>query len=193
MKKIPTLFVRDQATHQLVPTVHPDAVWVLDGEGVATRKYDGMTVLIREGTAYKRITVKRTDLPPINWEPAQESADPETGEWPGWIPLSADSKEDRYLREAIESAPGGWEDGTYEAVGPKINGNPEGVLAHELTRHGADVLAEVPRDFDGLRLYLAGGVIEGIVWHHQDGRMVKIKGKDFGIRRAAQVKESANA
>jgi hypothetical protein len=25
--------------------------------------------------------------------------------------------------------------------------------------------------------------IEGIVWHHSDGRMVKIKAKDFGIKR----------
>lgn len=35
----------------------------------------------------------------------------------------------------------------------------------------------------GLRSYLSAGVFEGIVWHHPDGRMVKIKAKDFGLRR----------
>ena len=34
-----------------------------------------------------------------------------------------------------------------------------------------------------LREYLSEGAIEGVVWHHPDGRMVKIKGKDFGIKR----------
>jgi len=28
--------------------------------------------------------------------------------------------------------------GTYELIGPKINGNPEGVEEHELIRHGED-------------------------------------------------------
>ena len=27
-----------------------------------------------------------------------------------------------------------------------------------------------------------GHVVEGIVWHHPDGRMVKIKRKDFGFK-----------
>jgi len=30
--------------------------------------------------------------------------------------------------------------------------------------------------------------MEGIVWHHPDGRMVKIKGVDFGINRKEQFK-----
>ena len=35
-----------------------------------------------------------------------------------------------------------------------------------------------------IKAYLADGKIEGIVWHHPDGRMVKIKAKDFGIKRS---------
>lgn len=41
----------------------------------------------------------------------------------------------------------------------------------------------MPRTFGELRRYLEQHDIEGIVWWHPDGRMVKIKGKDFGIRR----------
>lgn len=40
-----------------------------------------------------------------------------------------------------------------------------------------------PRDFDGLRAWLDGKDIEGIVFHHPDGRMAKIKLRDFGLRR----------
>ena len=45
--------------------------------------------------------------------------------------------------------------------------------------HGMEVLEDAPRDFDGLKAYLEHRKIEGIVWHHLDGRMVKIKRKDF--------------
>jgi hypothetical protein len=49
------------------------------------------------------------------------------------------------------------------------------------------VYADVPRDFAGLRSFLAttdsvyapGNPPEGIVFHHPDGRRAKIKRKDF--------------
>lgn len=38
---------------------------------------------------------------------------------------------------------------------------------------------EVPRDFDGLMTWLlAHPEFEGIVWHHPDGRMAKLKHRD---------------
>jgi hypothetical protein len=48
-----------------------------------------------------------------------------------------------------------------------------------------------PRDFDGLRTWLAGKDIEGIVWHHPDGRMAKIKLRDFGLKRQPRQAEAA--
>ena len=75
------------------------------------------------------------------------------------------------------------EDGTYELCGPKVQGNPERKQVHMLIRHGCEVLEDAPRDWSGLREYLSNMDIEGIVWHHKDGRMVKIKGKDFGLKR----------
>lgn len=45
MKKIPTLFKRDpDDMRKVTREVHPDAAWVLDGEGIPTRKYDGTCV-----------------------------------------------------------------------------------------------------------------------------------------------------
>ena len=120
-------------------------------------------------------------VPPIGWEKAQESPDENSGHWPGWFPVG-DGPEDCYHREAFAVAV--FPDGTYELLGPKVQGNPEGFTAHTLVRHGSDVLAaDSPRDFTSLRKFFEVADIEGIVWRHPDGRMVKIKKKDFGLKR----------
>ena len=51
MRKIPTLFRRNNQTHQVDPAITPGCEWVLRGEGRATRKVDGTGVLLRAGTA----------------------------------------------------------------------------------------------------------------------------------------------
>ena len=76
-------------------------------------------------------------------------------------------------------APGKYPDGTYELCGPKVQGNPEGLISHELVRHGGVTLGDAPRSFRALRDYFASHDVEGIVWHHPDGRMAKLKGRDF--------------
>ena len=48
-----------------------------------------------------------------------------------------------------------------------------------LIRHGAEVLTGIMLNYDGIKDYLRDLDLEGIVWHHPDGRMVKIKRKDF--------------
>ena len=78
------------------------------------------------------------------------------------------------------------EDGTYELVGPKVTSNAERRQHHELVAHdAAEVLPDLPEEltFESLRSYLATHDIEGIVWHHPDGRMAKLKGRDFGLKR----------
>lgn len=195
MKKIISLFQRNYDTDHLVRNeVVPGAEWVLAGEGVATRKYDGMCCMIREGKLYKRYEVKPNGKAPANFEPAGE-VDEVTGKQQGWLPVG-DGPEDKYFRQArdramaVEKQLGGgalmcsWEDGTYELVGDKVQGNVEGALGHWLVRHGKHILNEVPRDYEGIKAYLSVGNIEGIVWHHPDGRMVKIKTKDFGFKRS---------
>jgi hypothetical protein len=44
-----------------------------------------------------------------------------------------------------------------------------------------DATIQTAPTFDELRDYLSEGSIEGIVFHHNDGRMAKIKCRDFGI------------
>jgi len=78
------------------------------------------------------------------------------------------------------------EDGTYELCGEKIQKNPEHLINSELIRHGREVLPISDFSFEGLRNYLSNPDIdiEGIVFHHKtDGRMCKIRKKDFGFKR----------
>jgi len=174
MKKIISLFQRNYEGDRLVrDEVVPGAEWVLAGEGIATRKFDGTCCMVRDGKLYKRYDAKAGKAPPAGFEPAQDP-DPNTGHWPGWLPVG-DGPEDKWFREAALPAV----DGTYELCGPKVQGNPEGFAEHTLIRHGAHTLQDAPRSFNEIKAYLESRSYEGIVWHHPDGRMVKIKRKDF--------------
>jgi len=185
MEKITTLFERNWGTdYQVRDEFVPGTEWVAAGEGIATRKLDGTACMVRKGRLYRRYEVKEGRTPPDVFIAAGDP-DPETGKQPGWLPAT-DKPDDRWLIEAWDRAEGDLPDGTYELVGPKIQGNKEGYTAHVLVSHNSPILhlgEDVPRDFEGLRLYLASSGIEGVVWHHEDGRMVKIKARDFGIKR----------
>lgn len=180
MKKIQCLFKRDyeDAKHRVYNAVLEGSEWVINGEGVATRKLNGTCCLITKKDFYKRYTVKKDKKPPNDFIAATE-IDEMTGKQVGWIPVKA---QDKYHLEGYNNL----KDkayGTYELCGPRVQGNPEGYWYHTLIKHGSIVIRNVPRDFFGLTEYFKRNDIEGIVWHHSDGRMVKIKGVDFGIER----------
>lgn len=180
MKKIISLFQRNyDGDRRVRDEIVPGAEWVAAGEGIATRKIDGTCCMVQDGKLYKRYDAKHGKTPPPGFVPAQEP-DPVTGHWPGWL-LVGDGPDDKWFREALLPT----QDGTYELCGPKVQGNPEGFATHVLVPHGAEVMDNAPRAFDDLRHFF--GVertdIEGIVFHRENGDMVKIKAKDFGFKR----------
>jgi len=183
MKKIPTLFERDWNgdRSRVTDKVNPKCQWVIDGEGVATRKLDGTSCLVRDGSLLKRRELRDGDIEPFGFELADY--DHETKKRVGWVPVEPANPADRYHVEAFTRSPG-LADGTYELIGPKVQGNPENVPSHELVAHTmAAEFPDAPRTFEGLREWLADFDGEGLVWHHPDGRMAKIKLRDFGIKR----------
>jgi hypothetical protein len=187
MKKIPTVFVRDFETKPftITPEVTPGCEWVLAGEGRATRKWDGTCVRVLDGKLYARYDAKHGKTPPEGFEPAQPEADPETGHWPGWL-LITDQPQYKWHRDA--TMPSGA--GTYELVGPKINGNPEKTDEHLFLEHGGlafPYFQTVEPSLDGLKAFLTEHPMEGLVFHHPDGRMAKIKRKDFGLQWPVKV------
>lgn len=198
MRKIPTLFARDWDGDRryVLPEVVPDCEWVISGEGVPTRKYDGTCVMFDGEHWWARREVKAGKPAPEGFVPLE--TDDETGKTVGWEPIEQ-SAFARWHAEAVENAgaPGvSWIKGTYELIGPKVNGNPEGCGKHLLMEHlGPDVHVsltgypprnDVPRDFAALAEWLHAHPYEGIVWHHPDGRMAKIKKRDFRAPGAAQ-------
>src|SRR5206468_3085511 len=119
--------------------------WVLAGEGVATRKYDGTCILAENTTVYAlwaRREVKPGKAVPDGFIAVEH--DETTGKTVGWEPWS-NSSFARFIEEARQN----WAadhrlpdphrsdlpSGTYELVGPKVNGNPERADRHILIRH----------------------------------------------------------
>ena len=178
MKKIKSLFKRDyQGTRQVYDEVLEGSEWVTEGKGIATEKIDGTSCMVRDGKLYKRYDAKKGKTPPEGWEACEPEPNEQTGHWPGWLPVG-DGAEDKWHREAFSENV--FNDGTFELVGPKIQGNPYNHAVHHLIRHGIYHLPDAPRDFEGIKKYLTTHHIEGIVWHNGED-MVKIKARDFGI------------
>lgn len=181
MKKIPSLFQRNYEGDRLVrDELVPGAEWVAAGEGTATVKYDGTACMLRGGVFYRRFDAKKGKPAPPGFEPAQE-ADAVTGHHPGWVPIRDEEPGDIWHRAAFDRVRGWLTDGTYELCGPHFQKNPHAFDVDTLVEHGTDVIYNCPRTFAGLRAFLEHAPIEGVVWHHPDGRMVKIKAKDFGL------------
>jgi hypothetical protein len=216
MKKIQTLFKRDWDgdPSKLLMEFNPGFEWVIDNEGIPTRKLDGTAVMIKDGWLYRRYDRKR-NRKTGEWKPEPEGwiecdKDEKTGHWVGWIPV--DPKRDKWHHEAWKDPinnmfDGKWgplPDGTYELCGPHFQGNPENLMVDTFLRHG-----EITYDgntvfhqclkfgddktpeavFQQLKDFLSPLDIEGIVWHHPDGRMCKIKKRDLGLPRVPEIPE----
>lgn len=184
MKKIPTLFVRDfegsPPGRYVTEEVSPGCEWVLAGEGRATRKYDGTCVMIdNQGDAWARREIKEGKAPPARW--VEVDHDETTGKRIGYEPAEQSSFA-RFIAQALELGPP--PSGTYELCGPKVNGNPEDLAEHVLISHESAhhySAMDHPQGYDELRSALTAMSWEGIVWHHPDGRMAKLKKRDFRL------------
>lgn len=184
MKKIPTLFIREFENHHVVkitPEVTPGFEWALNGEGVATVKWDGACCAIINGELWKRYDAKKGKKPPEGAIPCCDP-DPVTGHWPHWVKCDPKNPADTWFYSARQRTeilvP--LKDGTYEAIGKHFNGNPYHFEGDILEPHG-DFVVDVERSFDGIREYLKDHYIEGIVFWKDGEPQCKIKRSDFGF------------
>lgn len=193
MNKINTIFVRNEKNMSRVIDVwHPSETWVRDGEGRATIKYDGTACAFIGGVWYKRNEWDANKgLPPASWR--HWSGDPNQRSGHGWIPVG-DDPGDWMHRKAIARGTDDigepFREGTYELIGPGIQRNPHNKQENVMVPHGRDETSCDDRTYDGIRNHLAGAIAEGIVFHHPDGRMAKIKRRDFGIAWPAKEGEA---
>src|SRR4051812_6364617 len=88
----------------LTDEVFPGCEWVLDGEGTATRKLDGLCVLIRRDGlalhAYTRHVVKPGKATPQGFVLADEP-DETTGNLLGWVPAEVSGRA-KAINEALD-------------------------------------------------------------------------------------------
>jgi len=173
MDKIPTIFKRDDR-FKVIPEIQIGCEWVFDGEGKVTEKLDGTNV---------RVTVFNGHVVKVEKAEGQE---------PGYIEANRNDPADKHIFKAVDNTSFiSFPDGSYssEAVGPKIQGNP---LALEQPTiypfvFRPTVLPDMVRTYEAIRDYVLhldsqfnpGHAAEGIVYHHPDGRMAKIKKRDF--------------
>lgn len=180
MIKISTLYKKDPNNlSRVIEEINPENAWALT-EGRPTRKFDGTAMAVINGELYKRYDVKKGREVPYGAIPCQDP-DPVTGHWPHWVKCEPTDPNDKFAFEAFANIEPN--DGTYELCGPKVQSNPERFGNHVLIMHGSIDLIVPDRSFEGIKSYLEGQDIEGIVFHHPDGRMCKIRKKDFGIKR----------
>ncbi len=189
MKKIPSLFMRDfdGDPARVLPIVTAGCEWVLADEGVATRKRDGTATMVdTDGALWRRYDAKGGKTPPDGFVSAQPEPDHVTKHWPGWLKVGNGPQDKWYHATKWPRSPG-----TYELCGPKFQTNAENLIGHEFFRHGLEVVS-MPRMADLAALDVAGVFkllsgyfqhldMEGVVWHHPDGRMAKLKRSDFGL------------
>lgn len=188
MPNLFTLPTDTEATTTL--EVAPGCEWVLAGEGSARQKVDGICVLLAaDGTWWARRLLQPGEEQPAAFRPI--ARDLATGLTSGWDPIEHTTFADPF-KEALEPlAQFGdligqpLEPGTFELIGPQINGNPEGASVHRLERHtNTDLIAGFDRTPEGIRGIvdaLAAEGVEGIVFHHPDGRKAKANARDLGL------------
>jgi hypothetical protein len=185
MRKIPTIFLRNEDRKFVSREPNPECMWVFEGEGRATRKYDGTCTMFDGSEWWARREVKDGKQAPDGFVLVQH--DDITGKSVGWQPYKQSSFA-RYLDEAVANSTEPFEPGTYELTGPRINNNPEGFYNHFLIKHGNHVFGDFtinPRTYDSIRKFLvrfpAGMAGEGIVFWRggPDDDMAKIKFTDF--------------
>jgi len=186
MKKITTLYKKDPNNlSRVINEVDPENEWVFYQPSFVkpTQKFDGSACMIKDCILYKRYDAKKGKQKPANGIPCQDE-DPITGHHPYWVPCTFGSAENKYFWQAFDSLDSIIE-GTYELCGPKVKGNPEHLQRHKLIKHGSVVLDINDFSYEGLKTYLSDpkNDIEGIVFHHKDGRMCKIRKSDFGFKR----------
>lgn len=183
MKKIPTIFKRDSTKDGAIINEY---VVDLDSfeNAIATEKLDGMNVRVttRNGTCV-RLEKRRN---PDKIQKFKGIIEP-------WYVDTSESSEDKWLNDALKNTDlskipdGEW---SGEALGTNIQGNPLNLPTNRIvffTLDQAPVFDNVPTSYEELREWLPKQKskygndcgIEGIVWHCDDGSMMKIKTKDF--------------
>lgn len=107
MYSIPTIFIWDKVTKQVVNKPLRMVDWVFTGKGTPTRKYDGIAILIENGKVFRRYEWRKGQIAPSGFVRLQDF-DPKRPDAviPGWVPVgdsflsSPKGPDERALKQA---------------------------------------------------------------------------------------------
>ncbi len=186
MRKIKTIFDRNWETNRKV-----NATLAVDfnfEEAIATEKLDGTNI---------RLTIRQGEVVRVEKRRNPTKLQKEKGIVSPWyVDADAYDSRDKWIYDAVKHTDcsqvpdGAW---SGEAIGKNIQGNPlaldhNWVFLFSLPDWRARItLADAPHSYAELLDYLKHKksligndcLMEGIIWHHPNGDMVKIKRKDF--------------
>jgi hypothetical protein len=182
-----------------VATAKWDGTATLVREGQLFKRYDRKLDKRKKQMLNKGlfVVIEHSDFAPApdGWEACEPEPNVHTGHWPGWVPVDARNPGDKWFVEAWArqlEEDGEPQDGTYELIGPHFQGNPHGCPYDMFIPHGRLQYAGFKRDFETIKTLMKQELVaddglvfrfdvEGLVFHHPDGRMCKVKKKDFGL------------
>lgn len=186
MRKILTIFERDwEGNRKILPQLIVDFDFK---SAVATEKLDGMNI---------RVTVRNEKAVRVEKRRNPSKIQKQNGiVHPWYVDAHESDPQDKWIFDAVKNTDltevpdGEW---SAEAIGKNIQGNPLNLKKNQIFFFSIPfwrsriTLEDVPTDFDEIRVYLStqkskignNCLMEGIVWHHPNGDMVKIKRKDF--------------
>ena len=185
MKKIPTIYIRGD--DGLVTTEpNPEADWVFAGEGKPTVIKVGVNVCV----AVKNGVVEAF----WKWREPRK-VDELKGAQSFYVLVNRVLSVNKHIVAAFDATDfTRWPTGTWpcEALGPNIQG---GVESGVPLLYPFSWQSEYPSGYSWVSSWVGYSIhtalksfllyyrpdIEGIVWHHPDGRYAKLKRKDFGL------------
>lgn len=188
MRKMTTLFVveyhKKGEPGVIYDQVRPENRWVFDEpeQVTVTRKFDGTATAVILGDLYKRYDAKHGKTAPLGAIPCCPP-DPVSGHHPHWVRVDPKDPANKYLWKTWLREREHMDNGTYEFIGERIGGNPEGITGHTFVRHGSVTYNIEPLSFHTIFGFFKVMPIEGLVFHHRDGRMCKIRKTDYGMTR----------
>ncbi len=192
MIKIPRLFIHDKS--YATDKISPVSRWVLTEESIPYRKWDGIATKLYKDQWYIRSIRRRDGIDDKDIHTIFYPVDLLQDYVYGWLKTDY-SPYLPYLTEALATEPysdrlfgteNGWEQGTYELMGPNILGNPEKLERHWLMpHHRSPQLSEVSMlgkdiSYDSLLTIFSTYDCEGCVWYERNGyRKTKLRRRDF--------------
>lgn len=210
MKKIPTILPKDpKDLGKVIPGK------LMDGIELFRLKIDGTSCMVKDGNPYCRFDVKLfkrkkgeiiefskeeilSKIP--NGAIACQEPDEKSGHWPHWIPVLITPEQQyiyegfRMLCENVHLNGGSVKDGTYECIGPKIQGNPHNMDEHFWVRHSRDdIIVHLDNEwkknpYEFFKEFLKEFPWEGLVaYDKNDIPIGKIRRSDFGYEKTNYV------